>query len=114
MEIRDDGGLRVDAPELDAQFTVSGCAPVQGFGTVLGRDLYFRARHEHWSFEIADAAGRFPSDGAPDAPGMFFREVEYDGASYMPLREAVVLVLRCLAVYTGETVHIGALVFPET
>jgi hypothetical protein len=37
--------LIVTAPESDAAFEVYGNCPVQGFGTVIGRELYFRARH---------------------------------------------------------------------
>jgi hypothetical protein len=56
--------LRVEAPEYDATFEVYGNCPVQAFGTVLGRELYCRARHDGWSFDVADHAGNLPSDGS--------------------------------------------------
>jgi hypothetical protein len=63
----------VNAPELDASFEVYGNCPVQGVGTVLGRDLYFRARHDGWSFDVADGAGHLPSDRHRDSDGFTAR-----------------------------------------
>jgi hypothetical protein len=92
--------LFVSAPEFDAQFEVYGDCPVQAFGTVLDRDLYFRARNEGWSFDVADYAGNLPSDGYHDSDG-FYREDRYPRASWMPLRDAVKIIIRCLEEYTG-------------
>lgn len=92
--------LFVTAPEFDAQFEVYGYCPVQGFGTVRGRDLYFRARHNDWSFDVADNAGRLPSDGLAGSDG-FYREAHYANAGWMPLPEAVALIERCLRDYEG-------------
>jgi hypothetical protein len=61
--------LTVTEPELDATFEVYGDCPVQAFGTVLGRDLYFRARNNCWSFDVAEHAGNLPSDGFRDSDG---------------------------------------------
>ena len=83
--------LRVEAPEYDATFEVYGNCPVQAFGTVLGRELYFRARHEGWSFDVADHAGNLPSDGYRDSDGSY-REGRYPNAGWMPLREAVKII----------------------
>jgi hypothetical protein len=114
MEIHAADGLKVlqvIAPELDASFEVGGESPVQAFGKVLNRDLYFRARHDSWTFDVADETGLFPSDGSR-GPDTYFREGHYEGASYMPHAEAVKLILRCLADYTGVHIHIGALKIP--
>jgi hypothetical protein len=92
--------LYVTAPEYDASFDVSGQAPVQAFGIVLGRELYFRARHDAWSFDVADDGGNLPSDGYRNSDG-FHREGEYPRASWMPLAEAVRIIIRCLREYTG-------------
>jgi hypothetical protein len=92
--------LLVTAPEFDAAFEVYGYCPVQGFGTVLGRELYFRARHDQWSFDVADHAGHLPSDGYRDSDG-FYREGTYEEASWMPLQEAVEIIVRCLQEYAG-------------
>jgi hypothetical protein len=88
------GRITVIEPELCAEFEVYGEAPVQGFGTVLGRDVYFRSRNDHWSFEVADEQGRLPSDG--QAEGGFYRESAYPNASYMPLDRAVCIIERSL------------------
>jgi hypothetical protein len=92
--------LYVTAPEFDAIFEVYGNCPVQGFGAVLGRELYFRARHDGWSFDVADHAGGLPSDGYRDSDG-FYREDDYPNAGWMPLQEAVKIFMRCLREFTG-------------
>ena len=93
--------LRVIAPEYDATFEVYGNCPVQAFGTVLGRALYFRARHDQWSFDVADHTGNLPSDGFLNSDG-FYREADYTNASWMPLQAAVTIIERCLREYTGD------------
>lgn len=93
--------LRVEAPEYDADFEVYGDCPVQAFGKVLGREFYFRARHDGWSFDVADHDGNLPSDGYRDSDG-FYREGEYPNAGWMPLREAVKIIGHCLRDYVGD------------
>ncbi len=104
MEVQPDPAgrdrLYVTAPEFDASFEVYGQAPVQAFGSVLGRELYFRARHDGWSFDVADRAGNLPSDGYRDSDG-FYREGDFPDASWMPMAEAVRIIGRCLRQYTG-------------
>ena len=104
MEVRQDPPgiqqLIVSAPEFEANFRVHGDCPVQGFGTVLGRELYFRARNDGWSFDVADHQGNLSSDGSWDSDG-FYREGQYPNANWMPLAEAVKIIARCLREYTG-------------
>jgi hypothetical protein len=104
MEIRPDPNgldrLFVSAPKFDAQFEIYGKCPVQAFGTVLGRDLYFRARHQDWSFDVADCQGNLPSDGYQASDG-FYREGKYPDAGWMPLRDAVKIIAKCLREFTG-------------
>jgi hypothetical protein len=92
--------LLVTAPEFDASFEVYGEAPVQGFGSVLGRELYFRARNDSWTFEVADHAGQLPSDGYRNSDG-FFREAAVADASWMSNHEAVRIIVKCLQEFTG-------------
>jgi len=77
---------------------VYGNYPVQAFGTVLGRQLYFRGRHAGWSVDAADRAGSLPSDGYRDSDG-FYREGDCPNAGWMPLQEAVKIIARCLREY---------------
>lgn len=104
MEVRTDpegfDRLFVSAPECGAAFEVWGVCPVQALGTVRGRDLYFRARHGEWSFEVADSIGHLPSDGFQDSDG-FHREGIDPNDGFMPLSEAVKLIAECLRVYLG-------------
>jgi hypothetical protein len=93
--------LRVTAPEFDATFEVSGAWPVQAFGTVRDRELFFHARNERWTFDVADHAGNLPSDGYHDSDG-FYREATQPDAGWMPLEEAVDIIVRCLREYVGE------------
>lgn len=103
MEIhRDPEGhekLLVTAPEFDACFEVFGKCPVQAVGTVLDRDLYFRARNEEWSFDVANGEGHLPSDGYHNADG-FYREGKYRDAGWMPLECAVKIIEKCLREFT--------------
>ena len=105
MDVRPDpDGLQrlfVTAPEYNASFEVYGNCPVQGFGSVGGRDLYFRARHTGWSFDVADSAGNLPSDGFMNSDG-FYREDAYPNAGWMPHDEAVGIIERCLREYTSQ------------
>jgi hypothetical protein len=102
VEVRPDPSgidqLLVSAAEWNAQFEVFGACPVQAFGTVRGRDLYFRARHGQWSFEVADSTGNLPSDGHRHSDG-FCREGDDPHHGYMPLREAVDVIASCLREY---------------
>lgn len=99
--------LYVTAPEWDAAFEVCGACPVQAFGTVRGRDLYFRARHGAWSFDVADSAGHLPSDGYFDSDG-FYREGIDPHNGYMPLPEAIAVVADCLREYARAGAELGA------
>ena len=92
--------LRVEAPKYEAAFEVNGSCPVRAFGTVSGRELYFRARHDASTFDVADR--NLPSDGYRDSVG-FCREGDYHGAGRMPLREAVRIIAQCLREYVGGT-----------
>lgn len=104
MDVRPDPDgfdrLFVHAPEFEAEFSVSGACPVQAFGTVRGRDLYFRARHGEWWFEVEDAAGRLPSDGYRDSDGFYMEGMDPHNG-HMPLDEAVGVIEQCLREYVG-------------
>ena len=86
--------LRVTAQEYDASFEIYGARPVQAFGADGGRESYFRAKHESWSFDAADHAGNLPSDGYRDSDG-FYREGTYAGAGRMPLGKAIEIMGSC-------------------
>lgn len=92
--------LRVVAPEFDAAFEIAGDCPVQAIGTVRGRDLYFRARNNNWSFDVADSAGNLPSDGYRNSDG-FYREAAHPNACWLPHEEAVKIIVNCLQEYTA-------------
>ncbi len=94
--------LIVAAPEFGAAFEVSGVCPVQAWGEVRGRDLYFRARYDGWGFDIADDRGVLPSDGGGIDSGGFRREGNYPLASWMPHTEAVAVIERCLKEYAAQ------------
>ena len=61
--------------------SLSGWCPVQAEGTANGTAWYFRARHDHWTFEFG---GRLVFEG------------EYPKASWMPLAIALQYIGRCL------------------
>lgn len=96
--VSEGGQIHVSDPSLQVEYSIWGNAPVQGDGTVAGRELYFRARHDAWSFDIADHKGALPSDGRADPDG-FYREGESVNASWMPLEEAMQIIDQCLSEY---------------
>jgi hypothetical protein len=101
VEIKEERNrLLVTVPELDAQFELWGSCPVQALGTILGRELYFRARHNGWSLDIADHAGNLPSDGNRNSDG-FYRQGDYPNSGTMPQKRAVAIIMRCLREYVG-------------
>ena len=94
---------------------IYGHAPVQADGRLVGHPLYFRARHDGWSFTLsldpeADPAGMGPGE----QPG-FFRAGEFRGyaqwgdygtgfqASYMPYEVAERLIRQCSEQYLAES-----------
>jgi hypothetical protein len=96
--VTEPGRIAASDPDKCIEYEIYGNAPVQGFGTIIGRDIYFRARHDRWSFDIADHKGNLPSDGQADADG-FYREGAYANASYMPFETAMQMIDRCLEEY---------------
>jgi hypothetical protein len=80
---------------------------VQAFGTVGGRELYFRARHENWTFDVADRDGNLPMDGRSGPDGFYREDVCFD-ASFLPFLAAVAIIARCLNEYTHRTSSGGA------
>jgi hypothetical protein len=99
--------LYVLAPEWNAVFEANGACPVQAFGTVCGRNLYFRVRRGEWSFDVADSAGNLPSDGYFDSDG-FYRQGIDPHHGYMPLSEAVTVIAECLREYADGKAEPGA------
>lgn len=87
--------------ELELEVDIYGSSPVQAYGTVAGRDLYFRARHNDWEFEIANERGELPTD-VGDRNG-FVRRGKVKGASDLPYAEAAALIEACVREYLGHT-----------
>jgi hypothetical protein len=93
----------IDVPELDlrGQFYTSE-SPVQAWGTVKGRDFYFRARGEYWTFAVSESPDIDPIN-MQNANHGFFREERYgtqrSDASYIPLDVAAKIVEDCAREY---------------
>jgi hypothetical protein len=97
-----------DALPLNIQFTCTA-APVQAEGTVAGREFYFRARGELWSFTIAERTDHDPATLGPEdvATGLaWYRSGTVSGgrfaASYLSLEEARSLIYECARAYLDE------------
>lgn len=75
---------------------LGGFCPVQGQGSVDGRYWYFRARHEHWSFEVYTESCEY--DLPSEDKRVWWAQAEYDGdASWMPFSDAWSLIESCIA-----------------
>src|SRR5262245_36334157 len=94
--------ITVDGPNLPAHYEVSGVWPVQAEGTVRGQPLYFRAKHDEWSFEVAGSDGHLSYIDGNYGPDEFVREGEYFEAGRMPFEDAVEIINRCLGDYLAE------------
>ena len=81
---------------------LDGYAPVQGEGSVDGHAWYFRARHQEWSFEIAEPAEVDWTDvdvglqvGGWRVQDEAWGEDAY-AASYMPYATAWTIIQQCI------------------
>ena len=94
---------------LEFAFTTTA-APVQAEGTVAGHRFYFHARHDEWTFAVAEQVGVEPVtlDSPAAARGCGWFCSGYLGAawehraSYLGLPEAEALIRRCAAQYLAE------------
>lgn len=78
---------------------VSGACPVQGEGSLDGHPLYFRARHDGWSFCVAASLDGDPVDVGFGSPGWYL-EGSYgldEEASWMPASDSMKIVEACVA-----------------
>lgn len=101
VEYFEPGYARVRDSDNVCSYEIGGNCPVQGYGDVRGRELYFRARWVSWSFEIADSNGILPSNDGDSADG-FYRKGDHPAAGWMPIEEAAAIVERCLAEFLGN------------
>src|SRR5262245_43519738 len=89
---------------------IHGRAPVEGHGQVEEKDLYFRARFDHWTFTVSLTAGIVAGAlNAPDTDGLFsdgnYQGFELGGdygdqggfaASWMPCDVADAIIRDCV------------------
>jgi hypothetical protein len=86
---------------------VGGLCPVQGEGLLDSKPWYFRSRHEHWTFTMAQAGGDVHA-----VRSMFHSAALEDGwnierdwpfgtfsAGYMPLKSAFAIIRACARLY---------------
>lgn len=82
----------VDA-SLGLDYELTGSMPVQGVGTIGGREFYFRARHSNWEFEVADDLGNLPSDAGGNS--VFHVSGRFRLADEMSAGDAVKIIAAC-------------------
>lgn len=93
-KLGDPSELRLEVCDLDLECDIQGYCPVQAYGTIRGRDFYFRAHHDFWSFELEDLNGVLPDDGGNREEG-FYCEGAYWNASWMRHADAADIIQRC-------------------
>lgn len=74
---------------------LNGFAPIQGFGTVMGIEFYFRARYDEWQFHVSLNPDIDMADIEECREGYFFLEGPYAKASHMSLEKAVEIIQDC-------------------
>jgi hypothetical protein len=89
---------------------ITTAAPVQAEGTVGGRLFFFHARHDEWTFSVAEWRADDPAalTAAEERHRGWFRSgrvAEREAASYLPLSEASAIIHDCAAAYLRE--HAG-------
>ena len=82
---------------LGLDYEICGHAPLQALGTVAGREFFFHARNDGWSFEVALENGDLPSDVGADA--VFYREGKHKNASYMSIDTGIAIIKRLVTEY---------------
>ena len=75
-------------------FTGPVC-PVQAEGAVDGFPFYFHARHDEWTFGLANGREPDPVGIESEADG-FYRAATCEDASWLPLDQAKAIVERCI------------------
>lgn len=96
-----------EALTMEIKFTCRG-APVQAEGQLPDkRWFYFRSRHAHWSFTIADTI-KAAVNGDKSVFAVIAQYGNNEEASWMELQKAKDIIKKCLAVYKvskyGDTV----------
>lgn len=97
----------MDDPRLHLHIEyLGGSGPVQAWGSVDGKQFYFRARHNRWSFAVAFDPQIDPADIDFPEQG-FYREKAYvppgsEAASTMPLEEAESIVRQCVKEFLAQ------------
>jgi hypothetical protein len=82
---------------------LGGYCPVQGYGMVDALPFYFRARHEHWSFEVCENPRADIQDLDTDWRADWYTEEAYDGnAGWMTRKEAHDAIITAVARYRAR------------
>jgi hypothetical protein len=86
---------------------ITTAAPVQAEGTVGERLFFFHARHDEWTFAVAEQSGDDPAALDPAADGYrgWFRSgrlTEHEAASHLSASEASAIIHACAAAYLRE------------
>lgn len=104
---RDNAFTYVDGEVLSG--FLSGYCPVQGEGFLDGKPWYFRARHDGWSFSVAESTEIDPIDVRWYKAAGWYYEGDYDNASWMAYEDAWDIIKACVEKYfknegyTGES-----------
>jgi len=89
-------------------YRVDGTSPVQGFGSIAGREFHFHANHSNWLFEVANDLGEFPSDvgGNP----VFEIQSRHNNAGFLTKQEAIKIIEECCRLFLNITLdHLNVL-----
>ncbi len=83
------------------EFELFGQAPVQALGRLGTREFYFRARHQHWEFEVALEDGQLGSDLGREP--VFLQRGQEPNAGYMTQERACELIRQCVQAYPAPS-----------
>jgi ribosomal protein L7/L12 len=93
-----------DKHHISYEFTCTA-APVEAFGSADGKAFHFRARHDSWSFSLAEDPQIAPEDIYSSEQGFYLCARYGHGphtASYMSLKNADTIIRACLLRYFNQ------------
>ena len=101
----DDGWPRTNGElhEGGLVITFGGACPVQGYGSLDGRGVYFRARHDVWRVEVYGEGVEVDGYiGLPKEPPEWVHHGTHDHAGWMRPDETIAALREALAAYRAR------------
>ena len=92
---------KITWPEFNAEIELyGGLGLIQADGDIDGREIYLRAKYEHFEFDIANENNVLPSDGGD---GGYYKEIKVEEAGYSDFETIILFIEENLKRYKEES-----------